>query len=62
VLAYYTSGILLLGNTPGVCLFAAPRSSRRHGESAGPGWASAKAAVLKATMRTLIDSVRRARS
>jgi len=62
VLAYYTSGILLLGNTPGVCLFAAPRSSRRYGEPAGPGWASAKAAVLKARMRTLIDSVRRTRS
>jgi transcriptional regulator with XRE-family HTH domain len=67
VLAYYTSGILLLGNTPGVCLFAAPRSSRRYGESAGTrlaGWASVKAAVLKARMmtRTLIESARRTRS
>src|SRR4029078_3521558 len=51
VLAYYTSGIFLLGNTPGVCLFAAPRSAGRYRASAGSRWAVAKAAVLKARMR-----------
>jgi len=62
VLAYYTSGIFLLGNTPGVCLFAAPGSSRRYRDSAGSRWAGAKAAVLKARMRALINSARRPRA
>ena len=62
VLAYYTTGIFLLGNTPGVCLFAAPRSSRRSRDHAASKWAGAKAAVLKARLRALIDSARRTRS
>lgn len=61
VLAYYTSGIFLLGNTPGVCLFAAARSSHRYGDPAGTNWAAAKSAAVKARMRTLIDSARRTR-
>ena len=61
VLAYYTSGIFLLGNTPGVCLFAAARSSRRYGDPAGTNWAAAKSAAVKAKMRTLLDSARRSR-
>ena len=61
VLAYYTTGIFLLGNTPGVCLFAAGRSSRRYGDPAGTNWAAAKSAAVKARMRTLIDSARRTR-
>ena len=60
VLAYYTSGIFLLGNTPGVCLFAAARSSRRYGDPAGTNWA-AKSAAIKAKMRTLLESARRIR-
>ena len=61
VLAYYTSGIFLLGNTPGVCLFAAARSSRRYGDPAGTNWAAAKSAAVKARMKTLLDSARRPR-
>jgi transcriptional regulator with XRE-family HTH domain len=60
VLAYYTSGIFLLGNTPGVCLFATARSSRRYGDPAGMNWA-AKSAAVKAKMRTLLESARRIR-
>jgi len=61
VLAYYTSGIFLLGNTPGVCLFAAGRSSHRYGDPAGTNWAAAKSAAVKAKMRTLLESARRIR-
>lgn len=57
VLAYYSSGILLLGNTPGVCLFAAARSSHRKGDPSGSNWA-AKSAKVKARLSTLIDSRR----
>jgi transcriptional regulator with XRE-family HTH domain len=61
VMAYYTSGIFLLGNTPGVCLFAASRSSHRFGDPAGTNWTAAKSAVVKARMRTLFESTRRTR-
>ena len=60
VLAYYTSGILLLGNTPGVCLFAAAPSSRRYDDPCETSWAIAKLAVTTWT-RTLFDRVRRNR-
>jgi transcriptional regulator with XRE-family HTH domain len=63
VLAYYTSGIFLLGNTPGVCLFAAPRSNHRTrtgAKWAAAKWAAAKAMVVKAQVkaktRALINS------
>ena len=59
VLAYYAGGIFLLGNTPGVCLFAASRSSHRYGDPAGTNWAVAKSAAVKARMRTLLESARR---
>jgi transcriptional regulator with XRE-family HTH domain len=61
MLAYYTGGILLLGNTPGVCLLAAGPSSRRYSESAWSDWAVMKLAVIKARMRALVDRARRTR-
>jgi len=61
MLAYYTGGILLLGNTPGVCLLAASPSSRRYGDPAGSDWAVVKLAVVTAWMRALFDRARRMR-
>ena len=54
MLAYYTGGILLLGNSPGVCLFAASPASRAYGDPSGSGWAIAKSAVVT-TWRAVID-------
>jgi hypothetical protein len=59
-LTYYTSGIFLLGNTPGVCLFAASRPNQRYRQR-GSRWAVAKSAVVKARILALIDQARRVR-
>jgi transcriptional regulator with XRE-family HTH domain len=59
-LTYYTSGIFLLGNTPGVCLFAAPRPSQRY-RPRRSSWAVAKSAVVKARLMALVDQARRVR-
>src|SRR5438477_879200 len=61
VLAYYTGSIFLLGNTPGVSLFAAPRPGRPHRDAVWSSWVVAKSALAKAKMRALVDSVRHAR-
>jgi hypothetical protein len=58
-LAYYASGIFLLGNTPGVCLFAAARPRQRY--RTGGRWAIAKSAAAKARLRALLDQARRVR-
>jgi transcriptional regulator with XRE-family HTH domain len=55
VLVYYTSGIILLGNTPGVCLFAAARTSHPRNPS-GSNWAAAKSALVKMWMSALIGT------
>jgi transcriptional regulator with XRE-family HTH domain len=61
VLGYYASGIFLLGNTPGVCLFAASRSRHRYGDSGGSTYAAAKSAGVKTRMMALIKTARPAR-
>jgi hypothetical protein len=47
---YYFGSILILGNTPGVCLFASRRSDPPSGSSGGGSWRSALKAA-RAAMR-----------
>ena len=58
VLAYYTRGILLLGNSPGVCLFAAAPLSSGDDDAAGSSRAVAKLAVVAAWMKAFFDPAR----
>jgi transcriptional regulator with XRE-family HTH domain len=54
-LTYYSAGIFLLGNTPGVCLFVASRPGPRGRGAQGPGWLVAKSAASRVWLRTLIN-------